>query len=501
MATQKTSRWLLVLLVAILGITLAALPLYAQDAPVTIRIINTADEHGWLETFTPFGSEEVQGGAANIVAAWQAEPGYDPARTLILSGGDNWTGPAISTWFQGEPMVEAFNQMGYVATTIGNHEFDFGRDVLNERIAQSDYAYLGANIRDRESGALADFVAPYLLVDIDDITVGVIGLTTTDTATTTHPANIGDLAFAPYAATLNEYVPEMRAAGADVILVLGHVCVNELADLAFEVGDMVDAMFGGHCNAFTAAEVNGIPVLGGGWAWRSYARLDVTVDPASGTVLGLDYALQPVNYTGDNPNVPDPAVTTLVKNWQAQVDEALAIEIGYTESGIVRRSPEMLNLVTDAWLAAYPTADIAITNLGGFRQDIPAGPITLADVIAVLPFENRLVEVQITGEQLAANLACCGGAVSGLTYTRSGSGVDITLASGEPFDPEATYNVLINDFMFFGGDDYLFGTQDPDGYDTSIQWRQPVIDWLQAHPTTTEAPLETQLSSESRNPG
>ena len=489
------------LFLLILTLALPAFPLAAQDGPITIRIINTSDEHGWLEPYTPFGSEEVQGGAANIAAWWAAEEGYDPARTLILSGGDNWTGPSISTWFQGEPVVAAFNLMGYAATAVGNHEFDFGREVLARHIAESNYAYLGANIVDRDSGALADFVEPYLLAEIDGVTVGVVGLATTETATTTHPANISDLTFAPYAETLRAVVPEVRAAGADAVIVLSHICVNELANLAFEVGDLVDAMFGGHCNLFTAAEVNGVPVLGSGWAWRSYARLDLTIDPASGEVLASDPALVEVAYTGENPITPDPALAALVAEWQARVDEALAEEIGYTASGIARRSPEMLNLVTDAWLAAYPTAAIAVTNLGGFRQDIPPGPITLADIVAVLPFENRLVEVQISGEQLAANLACCGGAVGGISYTRRGASVQIELADGRAFDPAAIYRVLVSDFMYFGGDEYLFGAQDPAGYDTGIQWRQPVIDWLRAHPTTPDAPLEGLLSPEQRNRG
>ncbi|GAB4572320.1 MAG: bifunctional UDP-sugar hydrolase/5'-nucleotidase [Anaerolineae bacterium] len=484
----------------ILLLVLAVLPAHAQTDPVTIRIINTSDEHGWLEPYTPPGSQERLGGAAYVAAWWASEPGYDPDRTLILSGGDNWTGPSISTWFQGQPVVEAFNLMGYTATAIGNHEFDFGREVLAERIAESHYTYLGANIRDRATGALADFVKPYILREIDGVTVGIIGLATTETATTTHPANISDLTFAEYAPVLAEYVPQMRAAGADVVILLSHICVDELADLAFEVGDLVDAMFGGHCNAFVAADVNGVPVLGGGWAWRSYARLDLTVDPDSGAILDTDYALVSVTSAENGAISPDPALEALVARWQAQVEDALAEEIGYTASGILRRSPQMLNLVTDAWLAAYP-ADVALTNLGGFRQDIPSGPITLADIVGMLPFENRLIAVTVTGEELAANLVCCGGAVSGITYTRLGTRVTMQWPDGRPVDPDETLIVLVNDFMYYGGDDYLFGTQDPEGYDTGIQWRQPVIDWLRAHPTTPDQPLEAVLDTTRRNRG
>ncbi len=102
-----------------------------------------------------------------------------------------------------------------------------------------------------------------------------------------------------------------------------------------------------------------------------------------------------------------------VAYWQAQADAALGQVIGYTRSGLPQRSEMLFNLVTDAWVWAYGTADAAVTNAGGFRQGIDAGPITLADVVGVLPFNNQLVEVAVTGAQLRENLDCCGGVVGG----------------------------------------------------------------------------------------
>ncbi len=502
MKTGFRSRIVLVVCFLLLAglIPAAAQDGAAQDGVVTITILNTADEHGWLQPFTPFGAQDVQGGAANVAGWWAEIEAIDPDHTLILSSGDNWTGPSISTWFQGEPVVEVFNLMGYDATVIGNHEFDFGREVLDARIAASDFAYLGANIRDAESGDLAAFVQPYIIQEVAGVEIGIIGLTTTDTPQTTHPINIGDLAFVDYAETLETYVPAMREAGADVIVVLAHVCVDELSTLARRDGSLVDAMFGGHCHAYTAAMVDGVSIMDSGWAWRSYARLDISYDPAAEAIIDMEQALVEVAYQGENPVTPDPDVQAIVDGWQAQADEALAQEIGYSAEGLARQSPEMVNWVTDAWLWAYPTAEVAVTNLGGFRQEIPAGPITLSDIVGVLPFENRLYEVAITGAELAANLACCGGAVSGITYRRSGGGVAITFTEGRAFDPDATYRVLISDFMYFGGDGYLFGAQDPDGYDTGIQWRQPAIDWLLANETTPDDPLENYLDFLPRLP-
>ena len=489
---------LIALLVLVALVSLAA-PSAAQNTAdvVDITIINTADEHGWLQPLVPFGSDSTLGGAANIYSWWVEYEGYDPATHLLLSGGDNWTGPSISTWFAGAPMIEAFNLMGYDASAIGNHEFDFGREVMADRFANANYPYLAANIRDAETGELADFAIPYTLIEVNGVIVGIIGLTTTDTVSTTHPRNIGDLIFTDYDDALEEFVPQMREQGAQIIVGLTHACPNELTNLAVSNGDLIDALFAGHCNWRGSSLVNDVSIMGSGDAWRGYARLTISYDRAAGDIVGFDQAVVEVAYITEdgNPVTPDAEVAALVDEWQAAVDETLAVEIGYTETGIERRSPMMGNWITDAWLWAYPTADVAITNWGGMRQSVEAGPITMGDVVGVLPFDNVLIDVEITGAQLAENLACCGGAVGGIYFV---PGAPITFLDGREFDPDATYHVLINDFMYFGGDDYLFSEQDPDAYDTGIQWRQPVIDYTQWLATSPDAPLEGFLDDTVR---
>ncbi|MEM7533898.1 MAG: bifunctional UDP-sugar hydrolase/5'-nucleotidase [Chloroflexota bacterium] len=471
----------------------------ANTDSITITILNTADEHGWLQPFSPFRSGKTVGGAANIYAWWQEEEQLNPDSFLTLSGGDNWTGPSISTWFEGEPMVEVFNQMGYHAAAIGNHEFDFGRDVMAQRFAEAEYVYLGANIRDSETGELADFAQPYALFEVSGVTVGVLGLATTATATTTHPKNIGDLAFAPYEEALDEYLPQMRAEGADIMVILSHVCLNDLIQLAATEPD-VHAMFAGHCNILNAQMVKGISVMGSGAQFAGYARLDITYDPVADAVIDMDQRTVSVSYVTDegNPVTPDAAIAKMVDGWQVLVDEQLSKTIGYTKNGLVRRSHEMANLVTDAWLWAYPAADIAVSNWGGFRAHLPAGDISWGTVIDVLPFDNNLTTVTITGAQLAENLRCCGGAVSGISYDVRGGDVDITMSDGSAFDPAATYTVIISDFMYAGGDNYLFGAQDEVGYDTNIHWRQPVIDYILSLETSEEQPLDVFLDNMAR---
>jgi 2',3'-cyclic-nucleotide 2'-phosphodiesterase (5'-nucleotidase family) len=153
-------------------------------------------------------------------------------------------------------------------------------------------------------------------------------------------------------------------------------------------------------------------------------------------------------------------------------------------------------MVMDAWLWAYPQADVALSNVGGFRQDINAGDITLGEIVGVLPFDNVIYDVKITGAQILNDLVCCGG-VAAAGVKRVNNKYVLT-KTNQPIDPDTTYRVLVNDFMYLGGDKFPLQQQDPRGYDTAIHWRQPVIDWLIAQNSSASAPIDSKIDTESR---
>lgn len=458
-----------------------------------LTILYTNDEHGWLEA-QENRDKGTTGGAAEMLGLWQTREGYTPEGPfLILSGGDMWTGPAISTWFLGDPAVEAMNQMGYRAAAIGNHEFDFGLDVLRRHAQEADFPFLAANLVQKSTSEPPDFVRPYLVTEVAGVKVGLIGLATRSTPTTTNPKNVAGFDFLPYADALARYVPQVQAAGAEVIVVLAHVCGAEMRALAPRAGQLgVHVLTAGHCHEQTGDRLGGLPLIGAGQYLQAYARLPLAVDAATGRVTaGKPEVIR--NTTG--PGGPtDAALAGRIAAWRAETEKALGEEIGYTKGGLAHRSTALLNLTMDAWLQAYPTADVAMSNLGGFRQGIGPGPITLGEIVGALPFDNQIVDVAVTGAQLKANLDCCASAVAGVTYR----GGKLLLADGAPVDPAATYHVLINDFMAAGGDRYLFKAQDPNPYFTAIDWRQPVVDYLKRLGTSQQDPLDSRLDTAPR---
>jgi 5'-nucleotidase/UDP-sugar diphosphatase len=474
----------------------------SQDNTVRkITIFYTSDEEGYLEPTKD--RVNAYGGSANLMAALR-QRGYRPDgdQSLLLSGGDMWTGPAISTWFQGSSTVQVMNAMGYDAAAIGNHEFDFGQETLRVNRKAAQFPFLSANLTVKETGKPPDYCLPYVIRKVNGVRVAVIGLTHRQTPGIVVPANVSGLAFTDYTEALRRAVARAMAEGAQLPIVIAHVCPTELRTLIPVAAELcIPLLAGGHCHSVVENfEQNGVRVVGPGAHWQKFAQVDIEYDTAAGKVLSTRAELVPVEYPlGDNPFTPDPAIAAIVSEWSRKAEEALGEVIGYTKTGI-QRGWSLFNLLLDSWLWAYPEADFAISNFGGFREAIPPGEITRASIMTTWPFKNEIVSVELTGKQVLENLLCCGGAVAGLTYRRSGENVTATLEDGRALDPGATYRVLVNSFMYAGGDNYLFQAQNPKGYNLGIQMQEPVIKWIKSQKTSPEHPLETLLDSEERGP-
>jgi len=257
--------------------TLLPLVAFAQ-APQerVLTVLYTNDEHGWMEGMSP-GQ-----GAANLYRLWQENDGYTPdGDFLVLSGGDNFTGPAISTWVQGKSQVEVMNAMAYDASAVGNHEFDFGLQALAQRIDEADYDYLGANIR-WKTNAQEPFdlgLARWTLKSVNGIEVAIIGLTTTSTPYVTNPDYVSDLDFTDYESAVRDIMPDIAAANPDLVFIISHVCMDELEPLVARLQDLdITLAGGGHCNELVARRQDDTVILGGGFHFTSYAKASFRLD-------------------------------------------------------------------------------------------------------------------------------------------------------------------------------------------------------------------------------
>jgi len=451
-----------------------------------ITILYTNDEHGYME-----GSVEGLG-AAELVGLWQREFGYAPdGPFLVLSGGDMWTGPAISTWFEGASMVQVMNAMGYHAAVAGNHEFDFGLETLSTNIDEMDFPILGANVRYKSNGEIPTDIGiqPYALVEVDEVTFGIIGLAYEGTPIVTRPSVVAPFDFIDYEDALREIVPDVRAAGANLIVVPTHVCSADVSALAAAVADLDIVMFGGgHCHGPFALTTGDAVLLGGGGHLESFAYAQITYSDETGDVTIDDYGMMQ-NRAG----TPDPTVAEIIDEWAAEAEIILNQEIGYVGHTLRRDSPELNQFIAETWLWRFPMADVALTNTGGIRDDIPEGPITVGAVITAMPFDNTIVQIEITGEQLVNTLNSREDAA--YAGVKNISGRWVLTATDEEIDPDATYTVLVNSFIYEGGSEYNIGDYDPDGYDTSVPTRQPTLDWIEAQGSSMVNPIDDEIDA------
>lgn len=177
------------LIVAIFCLFLFCLSLpFAYGEPVEIRILHVNDFHGFADPYKSFGSDEILGGIAYL--SNRANRLRNEKPSLLLSAGDMIQGNNWANLSHGESVIELMNLMRFDAMVVGNHEFDFGQDVLKKRISEAKFPVLGANVEG------LDVLKPYVIKELDGIRIAIIGVVTEDTYVSTHPKNVLGLKFA-----------------------------------------------------------------------------------------------------------------------------------------------------------------------------------------------------------------------------------------------------------------------------------------------------------------
>jgi 5'-nucleotidase len=485
--------------------------------PVTLTILGTNDRHGALELLPILA-----GYVDNVRAARAADGGA----VLLLDGGDLFQGTLESNLAEGAPVVAAMNALGYAATAVGNHEFDFGpvgpaivaqapgddpRGALKARIAEARFPFLAANLLDQATGQHVDWVPSSTMVETAGVKVGIVGALTEATAVTTMPANFKGLAMAPAAAAITAEARRLRAAGATVVVVVAHLggkCTKlsdpddlsscdpseEIMKVAPAIPPgLVDVIVAGHTHAAMAHRIAGIAIIEAYSSGRAFGRVDLSVGPG-GVVAGVRIhpprdlcpgaggkpvaaaACAPGDYEG-RPVVASPAMAQVVapalERARQQREEPVGVEL---ETAIPRQydleSAEG-NLFADLLLAARPGADVGLVNGGSLRAELPAGRLTFGAFYQAMPFDNRLAVVHMRGKDLrtavAANLESSAGILSlgGATAAAACRGdrlvVELRDRAGKPIDDDRPLAVVTSDFLASGGDGVIGRLHLPDG--------------------------------------
>ncbi|MBI3961832.1 MAG: 5'-nucleotidase C-terminal domain-containing protein [Deinococcus sp.] len=469
----------------------------------SLAILYTSEHHGQA---TP--DSNGRGGfaaRATYVNQVRAEVGAD--QVLLLDSGDLLVGTPLSTVFRGEPDVLAMNAMGYDAMSLGNHEFDFGNSRTLELMALANFPMMAANI----VGATG-FDPGSVVLERSGLKILVFGIINTDAPEISSPDP--ELLFLDGAQVTSAICQATSRGQFDLVIALTHQDNDDDVRLLDEAS-CVDVVIGGHVNGFaglvqrgtapgavpadnaagsdpvTVADPDGIfvraPRLGFG-----VGRLDLTVvdgQMVSATQQNVAIVQEGVDNMG-NPRpglAPDPAVAAVLDPFVAQLSVALSQVVGRVDVNLdgernnVRTTETNLGDLIADLQRQLTGADIGFANGGGIRASIPAGEVTLDQIIKVLPFGNTLVTFELTGTQVRAalenavsqveNTAGRFLQVSGLRFTwdasqSPGSRVVEVLVGGQPLDDERIYTIATNDFLAGGGDGYQVFTEGQNLYNS-----------------------------------
>jgi 2',3'-cyclic-nucleotide 2'-phosphodiesterase/3'-nucleotidase/5'-nucleotidase len=473
-----------------------------------VSFITTSDFHGQLDPITV--SSTLMGSAAVDTTYIKNYKARNPLGSVLVDSGDTMQGTLISNYFKGSSTIDVFNTMGYQASALGNHDFDWGQPILQQRLAQAQYPWLCCNVFTAGSNDRPAWVTPSAIIEVKGLKIGLIGAITMETPMIVMPSSIAGLEFRPAAPIINQIAADLRAQGVKMIVVLAHiggsqdsrrVITGEVAVLANNLVG-VNYIASGHSHVALNSAVNNIPITQPYSSGSALGLADIRVDRLTGT--NVNYTLA-VNSTYDLGITPDPTVAAMVAGYNATIAVIKNQPVGTITGPILRNTPdrytaesEVGNLCTDAqaWKGGVT---IAFTNPGGIRADIksPVGVypynVTWNDMYTVQPFDNLVTLMDLTGAQIKAVLEQCFPPVatstkmlqvSGIKYTVQLSApanakiIGLTLADGTPINPATTYRVAVNNFLATGGDGFSVFIQGTNQFNTGISDITALVDYV-----------------------
>jgi 2',3'-cyclic-nucleotide 2'-phosphodiesterase (5'-nucleotidase family) len=410
------------------------------------------------------------GGLAEMAAAVRTE--RDRAQhSLFTLGGDLISPSLISGITQGAHMIELMNLSGLDVAVLGNHEFDFGPDVLRRRIAESHFPWLASNVLEPNGSPFGGGIATWWQ-EMGGVKVAFLGVLTE--ATGHLSAGAREARFLPAEDTAVRLAAELKRQGAEVVVALTHQDLAEDRRLALKAKD-IDLILGGHeHDAYTVMEGGALILKAGHDAqFLAITDLEVVREAGKSTVRPADWRI--VTTRGVT---PDARVADAVARWQSNLDADLHRRIATlrgvldsTQPGIRRQESSMADLVADALREALG-ADVALINGGGLRGNRryeEGQDLTLGDLRREMPFNNVGMLLEVSGADLLAALenglsqlpdpAGRFPQVSGLTFRYdpakpAGKRVVSASVGGRYIDPEGRYRLATNDYLADGGDGY-----------------------------------------------
>ncbi len=431
---------------ALLSIFLFLCP--AQAEQVRLFILHTNDIHGHLEPVEA-GSDTTAGFVrlASVVRSMQAA---FPGQVVLLDGGDMALGTPTSGLFFGIPTAESLKSLHYDVVTLGNHEFNWGKERMFAYLTATGANPVCANLVTDDGESV---IAPSHVIERNGAKIGIFGLVAPDTASRSPKAYTEGWKFLSAedgARRALQGMPEV-----DAVIALTHIGVPADQKLAKSVPG-VDLIVGGHSHTALHEPVveNGVPIVQTGCYARFLGVLEVEIDTDADSLKLLSQRLIPI----DDSFAPDPEVSAIVESYSAKVKPILDKVVGEVPQDIPNKPTKgsidtpLGSYIAEA-LRSEAGTDVAFYNRGGVRGHMAKGTLTVRTLHEMFPFDDPVVVLEASGEELLdlidqgtqtrANLS----ASSAVTYIKGRA-----LLNGKPIEAKRQYSVAVTGFLSTGGD-------------------------------------------------
>lgn len=451
------------------------------DEDKVVTLLFTNDVESAYDPIPAFWLDDLEmiGGVAEMTTLINTLRASEP-NVFLFDSGDIFTG-SLAKLTQGALAFELMISMGYDAMAIGNHEFEYGAEILAWEKNRASFPVLGANLFYK--GTEHPFAPPHAVIERGGIRIGVIGIMGQDAATAIIPSYIAPLDVMRPADTVRRSVEELRDE-VDLIVVLTHQGKTAPmqtdaesdprlqrdidADIALAGAvEGIDVLFAGHADAGTPEPV--VNEKTGTLIMQTYGQathlgyLQLTLDGATGEVEAYDGKLIPVDASRWK---PDPVVLAKLEKYRKAYPE-LITRVGRTEARMNRRyieESDVGNLFSDI-LRQVTGAQVALIHGGSLRKDLPGGDVTLADILDTYPFVDEIVVLEMTGAQLQSALTQSLTLERGLLQV---SGIEVVYDMTQPerqrlvsvsrdgrlVKPDDRLSVAVTGFLAEGGDLY-----------------------------------------------
>lgn len=346
-----------------------------QEVIKELTIFHINDTHGSLENFAKI---------KHIVDKEASE-----TNVIFVAAGDMFSGnPVVDNHDEkGFPMVDLMNKTGVDVAVLGNHEFDYGETVLNNRMMQANFDWICANVSMQGSDVMQPF--EYASVTEDGIKVTFLGLVETNGKDdiyipSTHPWRVQNLTFEPYNEVVVNYESLKEDTHSDIYVALTHLGESSDRNLAANY-PYFDLIIGGHSHTKTNTTVNGIPIYHAGSYLNYLGKVSLVIK--DDVLDNISFELIDLNTY----SIKDAALESLIQKYNDDAD--LDDIIGYANA--YHSKANLGVFYTDA-LKTMLDADISFQNPGGVRNDLDEGPITTREIYSIDPFNNGSVSYDMT---------------------------------------------------------------------------------------------------------